>query len=163
MRETNQIDEAEPIEEPPSVPQRPATLEYASIRVSNTAPLFLDWLLGFTALLICVYLGDEARRLSRLPLPGPVIGLALFAILLELSNLFRMERHAARVEPAARLLISHMGLLFVPAGAGIMVVWPIIHAQWPAIVAGLVGSTFIGLISTAWLMHLHLLDDDDKD
>ena len=55
--------------------------------------------------------------------------------------------------PASRTLIRYMGALFVPAGVGVMTQFATISAAWPALLAGLVGSTVIGLAVTGWLIH----------
>ncbi|HUO07681.1 MAG TPA: CidA/LrgA family protein [Phycisphaerae bacterium] len=148
---------------PPARSQAPNPHESLPHRPARKAvQLLVNGLLGLLLLLACVLIGEVARRLAHLPLPGPVIGLALLAIILALSSRLRLEQHSARVEPIARLLISHMGLLFVPAGVGIIMEVSVLRAQWLPILAGLLGSTFICLIATAWLMHLHLLGKDEK-
>ena len=55
--------------------------------------------------------------------------------------------------PVSRLLVSQMGLLFVPAGAGIISEGDVLRHEWLPIVAAVVGSTLIGLITTGWFMH----------
>ena len=50
-------------------------------------------------------------------------------------------------------LISNMGLLFVPAGVGVIAQLPLLRGQWAPVVVGLLGSTLTGLLVTAVVMH----------
>jgi len=66
-------------------------------------------------LLICQLIGEVIARALGLPLPGPVLGLALLLILFMLHKpIF------TRVQPTAHGLLQHLSLLFVPAGVGIV-------------------------------------------
>ncbi|GEM47656.1 hypothetical protein DC3_32910 [Deinococcus cellulosilyticus NBRC 106333 = KACC 11606] len=66
-------------------------------------------LLGFNAL------GEMLTRLLHLPIPGPVVGMLLLWAALNLK-LVRLEW----VQKTSEHLLSILGLLFVPAGAGIV-------------------------------------------
>jgi putative effector of murein hydrolase LrgA (UPF0299 family) len=46
-----------------------------------------------------------------------------------------------------------MGLLFVPAGVGIIAEAGLLREQWLPIVAGLIGSTILSLAVTGLVMH----------
>jgi holin-like protein len=112
--------------------------------------------IGLAALVVLAFVGGDAKKLLHLPLPGPVIGLALLALLWLLAKRFhtRSHRHLTlHLTPISRLLVAHLGLLFVPAGVGIITMGEAIRKEWLPLVAGLLGSTFIGLVATAWLMH----------
>jgi hypothetical protein len=50
-------------------------------------------------------------------------------------------------------LIVNMGLLFVPAGFGIVAEVDVLRRAWLAILAGLVVSTVLGLLVTGLVMH----------
>jgi putative effector of murein hydrolase LrgA (UPF0299 family) len=54
---------------------------------------------------------------------------------------------------AANGLIANMGLLFVPAGVGIIAELGILRREWLAILAGLLISTVLGLAVTGLVMH----------
>jgi putative effector of murein hydrolase LrgA (UPF0299 family) len=112
-------------------------------------------LAGFLILLAFFYSGRILQAWSHAPLPGAVIGLALLAaglVALEFWRPKAARRSATLLNPPARGLISHLGLLFVPAGVGIMTQADLLRHQWLPIVAALFGSTFVGLAVTAWLM-----------
>lgn len=102
-------------------------------------------------------LGEGLRALTHAPVPGPVIGMMLLALALVATRRRRAHPHAsarlADLDRVARALITNMGLLFVPAGVGVIAQAGLVRAQLLPIVAGLVGSTVIGLVVTALVMH----------
>ena len=59
--------------------------------------------------------GEVIARALALPVPGPVLGLALLLAAFALS-----PRLVATVTPTARVLLQHLSLLFVPAGVGVV-------------------------------------------
>lgn len=111
-------------------------------------------------LLACQLAGEALRDALHLPAPGPVIGMLLLAAGLatadRLPKAGRLPSLARQVNKASDTLVRHMGLLFVPAGVGIIVEAPRMQAEWLPLVAGVVGSTVIGLMVTAGVMHLTL-------
>lgn len=111
---------------------------------------------GLAILWAFAVLGGAAQRGLHLALPGPVIGLALLAFANYLARRLhpRSQRWSTlHVWPAGRLLVSHMGLLFVPAGAGIINAGATLRTEWLPLVAGVAGSTLLGLLVTGWLTH----------
>jgi holin-like protein len=100
--------------------------------------------------------GEVLRRLLHLPLPGPVIGMFILAV--ALVNRARGSRAATQTGPTslektATVLISNMGLMFVPAGVGIVAELGVLRSEWLPIVAGVLVSTVLGLIVTGVVMH----------
>jgi len=66
-------------------------------------------------LLVFQLAGEIAARLTGLPLPGPVLGMAgLLAAFLLFPRLYEL------VKPTTSGLLGHLSLLFVPAGVGIV-------------------------------------------
>jgi putative effector of murein hydrolase LrgA (UPF0299 family) len=113
-------------------------------------------LLGLFVLLALALAGGDARKAFHLALPGPVIGLALLAAIFLLVERLPAWSHRCltlHLMPVSRLLVSHMGLLFVPAGVGIIAQGAALRQEWLPIVAALIGSTLIGLVAAGWLMH----------
>ncbi len=109
---------------------------------------------AFLALLASQLLGELLRAAFGLPIPGPVIGMFLLAAILVLRG--RRVAGAgipAPLERTAEALIAHMGLLFVPAGVGIIAEAGLLQQQWLPILAGLVGSTVLGVAVTGAVMH----------
>ena len=74
-----------------------------------------ELLRGFCVLLGFYALGEALTRLLHLPIPGSVVGMLLLWASLSL-NLVKLEW----VQKTSEHLLSILGLLFVPAGAGIV-------------------------------------------
>ena len=98
-------------------------------------------------ILICQLVGEVLVRLTHLPVPGPVIGMGLLFLGLVLRG-----GPPAKLESTANGLLSHLSLLFVPAGVGIMLHLDLIMAQWLPILAALLISTAVTVAVTGWLM-----------
>jgi putative effector of murein hydrolase LrgA (UPF0299 family) len=115
-------------------------------------PVALTLLLGFTLL------GGMLASALHLPLPGPVVG--MFALALALGWRLHWRRRVGREAtpvPAAlgRLadgLIGLMGLMFIPAGVGVIAELGVLRQQWLPIVVALLGSTVLSLLTTALVM-----------
>jgi holin-like protein len=103
----------------------------------------LAWLLAFQSA------GELLSRGLNLPFPGPVIGMILLLPALR----WRIVREPVSV--CAEFLLSHLSLLFVPVGVGVMTHLSLISQYGARILAVLVLSTLAGLAVTA--MGLHLL------
>lgn len=104
---------------------------------------------AFALLIACQLIGELLRAVLHLPLPGPVIGMVLLTVLL-------VRRGVAPEAPLGRVadgLIGTMGLLFVPAGVGIIAQFGLLRQDWLPILAGLVVSTISGLVVTGLVMH----------
>jgi holin-like protein len=85
--------------------------------------------------------GEVIARFFLLPVPGPVIGLALLAALF----LVRPDLVKA-VEGTARSILAHLSLLFVPAGVGVIANLDVLTDKWLAICIVLVISTVFTLL-----------------
>lgn len=105
-----------------------------------------------TGLLVCQLIGEAIVVVLRVPLPGPVVGMALL-----LATLWALDRQPTRqfvlgMTDAANVLLRHLSLLFVPAGVGVVLHLALIRQEWVAITVGLVGSAIISTLVTAWVM-----------
>jgi holin-like protein len=69
---------------------------------------------------------------------------------------------SSALDRVSNALISHMGLLFVPAGVGVIAQLALLKSEWPAVLGGLLGSTVIGLVVTALVMHWGLRKPGDE-
>jgi holin-like protein len=128
----------------------------ATSATSKIGRAIFSGVIGLVMLLALTFVGGDARNFFHLPLPGPVIGLALLAgivLLVERFHAWTSRHLALHLVPVSRLLVSHMGLLFVPAGVGIITEGAALRREWLPIVAAVLGSTWIGLMATGWLMH----------
>jgi holin-like protein len=109
----------------------------------------MNLLVPLAVLLVCQLAGETLVRLAGLPVPGPVLGLAILFVALALRG--RIHDDLANV---ANGLLSHLSFLFVPAGVGVILHLARIEAEWPAIIAALVGSTWLALAAAALTMRL---------
>jgi holin-like protein len=106
----------------------------------------MDLLTGLTLLLLCQSAGEALARLAHLPLPGPVLGLVLMALLL------RWPAVRAPVGAAATPLLSHLSLLFVPVGVGVVGHLGLIAQHGAGMLLALLVSTWVGLLVAAWVL-----------
>jgi holin-like protein len=107
------------------------------------------------ALLGCALLGELLGAALHLPIPGPVIGMFLLAAGLALRGRGREPAGAPAtpLDQTASVLLEHMGLLFVPAGVGVIAEAGLLRQEWLPILAGLFGSTVLSLMVTGFVMH----------
>lgn len=111
---------------------------------------------GFAVLLSFQLLGELAVRGFDWPVPGNVIGMTLLLAALVLG-LVRLEW----VTEAAELILSHMALLFVPVGVGVMLYFDLLAREWLPILAATVLSTFVVMAATGYVTEM--LADDTPD
>jgi holin-like protein len=105
-------------------------------------------MIGFvTVLLCCQLLGEALVALLRVPVPGPVAGMALLFAGLCLHG--KIPDGLARVTDG---LLGNLSLMFVPAGVGVMLHAPLLQQDWLAISVALVLSTLITIAVTALMM-----------
>lgn len=102
---------------------------------------------ALTILLVCQLAGEALARAANLSLPGPVIGLVLL-----LAILFVRRGVPPALRTTSQGLLANLGLLFVPAGVGVVTQLDALGRDWVAIVASLLVSTAAGLLATGWVM-----------
>jgi len=109
------------------------------------------------ALLLAFQLiGEAATYALALPVPGPVLGMTLL-----LAAVALRRDLLARLKPTSSTLLTHLSLLFVPAGVGVMVHSARLAAEGVAIVVAIVVSTVLALAATALTVRALLRDDDE--
>jgi len=101
---------------------------------------------GLALLLSFQLVGELVVRGLGWPVPGNVLGMALLLAAL-LAGMVPLEW----VSEAAELLLTHMALLFVPAGVGVMLYFELIGREWLPIVVATVASTFVVMAVTGHL------------
>jgi len=103
-------------------------------------------------LLVCQLAGETAARALSLPVPGPVLGLALLFVALQASARWTgvtpetIER--TDLGRVADGLLGALGLLFLPAGAGVVGHLGLFGEHGAALLVALVGSTLLALAAT---------------
>ena len=103
-------------------------------------------LAGLITLLACQLVGEVVVRLTGLVVPGPVVGMLIFLVILRLRD----PAADSGLVRAPELLLRHLQLLFVPAGVGIVVHLAVLRAEALPIAGGLWVSWLCGLLATAW-------------
>lgn len=101
-------------------------------------------ILHLTVLLLFQLAGEVLSRALSLPLPGPVLGMALL-----FAALAALPRLAEAVAPTARALLAHLSLLFVPAGVGVVGHLDRLGSEGAAILAALILSTVLAIAAGA--------------
>lgn len=101
----------------------------------------LAWLLAFQ----CA--GELLSRGLHLPLPGPVLGLVLLLVGL------RWPLVREPVAECAGFLLTHLSLLFVPVGVGVMTHLALLTHYGLRILLVIALSTWIGLGVTALVLY----------
>jgi holin-like protein len=117
---------------------------FSNVTLSGEKMKFLH---GITLLLIYQLLGEMGVHVLQLSVPGPVLGMLLLFVTLLLR-----KGNMSAVESAATDLLSHLSLLFIPAGVGLMVYVDLLSDEWIPIVAALILGTLITLVVSALLM-----------
>ena len=100
-----------------------------------------------TLIFACQLAGELIARALHLPVPGPVLGMVLlFAFLLVRG---KIPKDLATVTDG---LLSHMSLLFVPAGVGVMLHFRLFGDDWMPIAVALIVSTALTVVITGLMM-----------
>jgi holin-like protein len=112
----------------------------------------LPMIASLSLILLCQLAGEVIVRGFGLPMPGPVLGL-LFLLLLLLARdrfaaLARGPLQQGGVENASRGLLSHLSLMFVPAGVGVVQKLDLVAQHGIAIAAVLALSVVVTLLAT---------------
>lgn len=109
-------------------------------------------------ILLCQLIGEAVVRGIGLPLPGPVLGLLLLLTLLLARDRFRSLAFGPLdnngVETAGKGLLSHLSLLFVPAGVGIIQKLDLLASRGVAIILVLALSVVVTLLATVLTFRL---------
>lgn len=108
-------------------------------------------LLGFSVILLSLFLGNLITAIAGLPIPGAVFGMLILLLLL-MSGIIKLDL----VEKPAALLIALMPLMFVPGGVNLMnLVSEFVPYLLPLLLI-LVSTTLLVIIVTGktadWLM-----------
>jgi holin-like protein len=106
-------------------------------------------------LLVCQLAGEAVSRGAGLPVPGPVLGLLIMFIGLQLSasrqRISAETVHQTEIGRTADGLLQALALLFVPAGAGVVQHLGLLGEHGLSLVVALIGSTVITLVVTTFV------------
>ena len=98
-------------------------------------------------LLVYQLLGAVMVMLLGIKIPGPVLGMILLFI-----TLLLIRRVPEFLNFTSSNLLTHLSLLFVPAGVGVVTHLQRIGSEWLPIVTTLFVSTLVSMAITAWVM-----------
>lgn len=107
----------------------------------------LNFLNGMAALLFFQLLGTVIILWLDIELPGAVLGMFLLFL-----TLLLMRRVPQALDFTSTHLLSHLSLLFIPAGVGVITHLKRIGSEWFPIVTTLFVSTLLSMMVTAWVM-----------
>jgi holin-like protein len=103
---------------------------------------------GLTALLVFQLIGETLVHLFDWPVPGPVVGMVLLLLALEV----RLPSYQG-LRDASSGVLGFLSLLFVPAGVGIVQHLGRLSVEWRALGASLLLSTLAAIAVTGLVSH----------
>ena len=107
----------------------------------------MQQLIGLAWLLVFQSVGELLTRGLHLPFPGPVVGMLLLLLAL------RWPVVREPVGLCADCLLSHLSLLFVPVGVGVVTHLALVTQYGFRMLVVVVLSTVAGLAVTALCLH----------
>lgn len=99
-------------------------------------------------LLVCQLAGEILARSLTLPMPGPVVGLILLALLLLVWVQRRPDLKGTLLDKVTTFLVGGLGLLFVPTGAGVVQQLGLLGDYGVGIVLTLIISAVLTMLAT---------------
>jgi putative effector of murein hydrolase LrgA (UPF0299 family) len=112
-------------------------------------------LLSLGLILLCQLIGEAIAHATGVPVPGPVIGMGLCVLLLlardGVVRWMPPELRDETFENTGRGILSHLSLLFIPAGVGVVQRLDVLAGNALAIALSLLVSTVLSLAVTAWV------------
>jgi len=100
-------------------------------------------IVAFSLFVLCQLIGEVIVRLAGISVPGPVVGIILLVCWLSWRG-----RVPADVQQTSSGLLTHLSLLFIPAGTGVMVHMHKLRMEWLPILGALLIGTLLTLIVT---------------
>lgn len=108
-------------------------------------------LISLGLLLLCQLIGEVFARAFDAPVPGPVIGMALMLVMLLAREKFAamLPREVAdgTLEKTSTGLLSHLSLMFIPAGVGVVQRLDLVVQHGVALFVALLLSTALSLLA----------------
>jgi holin-like protein len=103
---------------------------------------------SITVILLCQLAGEIVTKVTKLPIPGPVVGM----VLLFCGLSFFRRNLPEETEKVGGILLRYLALLFVPAGVGIITNMDLVMKSWAPITAVFTIGTFITIAVTGLSM-----------
>ena len=102
---------------------------------------------SLAVLLLCQLMGELTVLALELPVPGPVVGMAILFF-----GLMMRRNIPGALAQTANGLLAQLSLLFVPAGVGVMTHLTLLGKQWFPLGVSLIVSTLLTIAVTGLLM-----------
>ncbi len=102
---------------------------------------------SLTIILLCQLFGEIITRITRLPVPGPVIGMILL-----FCGLLLKQSLPAELEGTANSLHRYLALLFVPAGVGVINNQELLIRSWLPLLGAILIGTAVTIAVTGQVM-----------
>jgi holin-like protein len=109
---------------------------------------------ALSVLLVCQLFGTVLAHAMGWPVPGPVLGMILL-----LGFLIARKGPGPDLQGTAQGLLRNLGLLFVPAGVGIVTEFGVLRQNALAIAIAIPISTILTLSVTGLLMQIFARGD----
>ena len=109
-------------------------------------------LYGLSIIFLALVGGEVLRQVFNLPIPSVVLGM----LLLTLWCILRKGAEG-RLALASEGLLRYLGVLFVPAGVGLIELGDRLQSQGVAMLVTIMFSTMVTLLVTAWVLNYLLL------
>lgn len=107
-------------------------------------------MLGYlTVILLCQLIGEILTKVTKLPVPGPVIGMVIL-----FCGLFFSQKMPSELESVAGFLHRYLPLLFVPAGVGVISNLDLLMRSWAPLAGAIIIGTAITIAVTGLVMQL---------
>lgn len=103
---------------------------------------------GCFILLACLLAGEVIAFLLDLPLPGAVLGMGLVLVWLA----WRGGEPPSELREASQGLLRYLSLLFVPAGAGLIMHLARLQREWLALGGAVIGGALLTFSGCALLL-----------
>ena len=112
----------------------------------------------FLIILLVSFLGEVLKAILPLPVPASIYGLVIMLALL-VSKVVKLEH----VEGASMFLIDIMPLMFIPASAGLIDIWPNLKpVLLPIVIITLVSTILVMVVSGKVTEFVIKLSEDKK-
>lgn len=109
---------------------------------------------GLIVILLCQLIGEAVARGLAIPVPGPVIGMALLFVILivrdRLKDRLPSDMQGDELEKTGQGLLAHLSLLFIPAGVGVVQNLGVFSQYGLALGAAIIVSSALALVVTAF-------------
>ena len=107
----------------------------------STGVMFLKYIRQFAIILAFSLAGEMLSLLIPLPVPGSIYGIVLLFGALT-AGIIPLDA----IRDTGRFLLEIMPVMFIPAAAGLIDLWPQLKASWPSYAVLLTVSTFAVMI-----------------